>query len=359
MTDDRQASSLEIRPLRTAAERYDVAILGGGLAGLTLAIQLKRQRPDTSVAVLEKREGRAACGLQGGRVHGSCGRPLLRLGRGHGGPSEEEQLVKCGLRFFMPADNNEDITKRVEHGPDRFLPHDNYQIDRGAVREQARHPRPWARCGRASGVPGPGRELRRRPSRGLLHPNGHRRVNQRPLVGRRRRAGQSPEAQARAGKGRRPHHQLRVVPSRRRARHRGFRPRQRGVDGQDVRARHPPVQHQPPAGKGYWVWLIPLSSGPISIGVCADPRVHPFEEISKLDRMVDWLKRHEPRSATRSSPAWATSRTSSGCGISPMGWSASTHPIAGRWSARPAPSPTRSTRLALTSSGSGTSSPAT
>ena len=38
-------------------------------------------------------------------------------------------------------------------------------------------------------------------------------------------------------------------------------------------------------GKGYWVWLIPLSSGPISIGVCADPRVHPFEEISKLDRM--------------------------------------------------------------------------
>ena len=59
MTDDRQASSLEIRPLGPAAERYDVAILGGGLAGLTLAIQLKRQRPDTSVAVLEKRDGPA------------------------------------------------------------------------------------------------------------------------------------------------------------------------------------------------------------------------------------------------------------------------------------------------------------
>src|SRR4051794_41981396 len=57
MTTDRQASSIEMVPLRTAAEHYDVAILGGGLAGLTLAIQLRKQQPDLSVAVLEKREG--------------------------------------------------------------------------------------------------------------------------------------------------------------------------------------------------------------------------------------------------------------------------------------------------------------
>ena len=71
MNKDRQASSLEVRPLRPAAERYDVAILGGGLAGLSLAIQLKRQRPDTSVVVLgEARGAGAAGGLQGRRVHG-------------------------------------------------------------------------------------------------------------------------------------------------------------------------------------------------------------------------------------------------------------------------------------------------
>ena len=33
----------------------DVVILGGGLAGLTLAIQLKRQDPGTRVTVLERR----------------------------------------------------------------------------------------------------------------------------------------------------------------------------------------------------------------------------------------------------------------------------------------------------------------
>ena len=52
---------------------------------------------------------------------------------------EAEQLTKCGLRFFLPAGDNSDITKRVEHGgtlsPARQLP------DRpGAVRERARQP---------------------------------------------------------------------------------------------------------------------------------------------------------------------------------------------------------------------------
>ena len=34
---------------------YDVIILGGGLAGLTLSIQLKRKKPDIKILVLERR----------------------------------------------------------------------------------------------------------------------------------------------------------------------------------------------------------------------------------------------------------------------------------------------------------------
>src|SRR5207237_4072527 len=36
-------------------------------------------------------------------------------------------------------------------------------------------------------------------------------------------------------------------------------------------------------GEGYWVWLIPLVSGPISIGIVADPRFHPYEDINTLE----------------------------------------------------------------------------
>jgi hypothetical protein len=50
-------------------------------------------------------------------------------------------------------------------------------------------------------------------------------------------------------------------------------------------------------GEGYWVWLIPLSTGPISIGVCADPRFHPFDQINTFDRMLEWLRKHEPQLA--------------------------------------------------------------
>jgi hypothetical protein len=50
-------------------------------------------------------------------------------------------------------------------------------------------------------------------------------------------------------------------------------------------------------GEGYWIWLIPLSTGPISIGVCADPRFHRFDEISSFDRLLAWMRRHEPQLA--------------------------------------------------------------
>ena len=38
---------------------YDVVILGGGLAGLTLSIQLKKANPDISILTIERRDGLA------------------------------------------------------------------------------------------------------------------------------------------------------------------------------------------------------------------------------------------------------------------------------------------------------------
>ena len=48
-------------------------------------------------------------------------------------------------------------------------------------------------------------------------------------------------------------------------------------------------------GKGYWMWMIPLSSGSISIGIVADPRFHAMDEMNTLDKSIAWIREHEPQ----------------------------------------------------------------
>jgi hypothetical protein len=47
-------------------------------------------------------------------------------------------------------------------------------------------------------------------------------------------------------------------------------------------------------GKGYWVWLIPLSSGSHSVGIVADPAVHPIASMDSFDKAMDWFKTYQP-----------------------------------------------------------------
>ena len=104
-------------------------------------------------------------------------------------------------------------------------------------------------------------------------------------------------------------------------------------------------------GQGYWVWLIPLASGPISIGVCADPRFHPFERDQHARRPARLVRASTSRSSPRRSSRGATtSRTSSGRGLLLRLEQRLLAATAGRWSARRAASSTRSTRPARTSS---------
>ena len=53
MNDARQVQKQEALA-HVTPDQYDVAILGGGQAGLTLALQLKKIRPATRILVIEK-----------------------------------------------------------------------------------------------------------------------------------------------------------------------------------------------------------------------------------------------------------------------------------------------------------------
>ena len=41
--------------------------------------------------------------------------------------------------------------------------------------------------------------------------------------------------------------------------------------------------------------MIRLKPGPISIGLVADPRFHPFEQINEFPKLLEWFKQHEPQ----------------------------------------------------------------
>src|SRR5688572_1315621 len=129
---NRSASMAEFMPLRLPTGRYDVAVLGGGLAGLTMALQLRRERPEARVLVVDKRpEPAREAAFKVGESSVEIGAWYYREICGMRDHLEERQLRKHGLRFFPHGGDNSDITKRAEFCTPAHHSAYTHQIDRG------------------------------------------------------------------------------------------------------------------------------------------------------------------------------------------------------------------------------------
>ena len=110
----------------------DVLIIGGGLAGLSLALQLHDRCPVLAIRILERRlhplpAASHKVGESTVEIAGSYFGDVL----GFRGYMAEHQLPKFGLRYFYPQGENRDITQRYELGPVAFPAFGTFQIDRG------------------------------------------------------------------------------------------------------------------------------------------------------------------------------------------------------------------------------------
>ena len=51
-------------------------------------------------------------------------------------------------------------------------------------------------------------------------------------------------------------------------------------------------------GQGYWIWMIPLASGHTSIGIVSQEKFHPLHQLFNYDKTYKWLENHEPTLAS-------------------------------------------------------------
>ncbi|WP_084505363.1 NAD(P)/FAD-dependent oxidoreductase [Nocardia harenae] len=279
------------------AERYDVVVCGGGLAGLTLARQLKRTMPDLTVLVLERSGGEIAEGAHKvGEATVEGGAHYFTEQLGLTGYFNKRHLHKLGLRLFF-GDPQGPFEERPELGARRFPRVPSYQVDRGIFERDLRQGMGELGVDLVEQAKVLAVDLGADDADHVVHvevtgESAERKVRARFVVDA---SGRHRLLQRKLGVGAASPHKIGAAWW-----------RFRGEYDVDKMAAATSPTWKPKTqerrwfstnhlmGPGYWVWMIPLSSGNTSIGIVADERPHPFRTYGTQIKARQWLSEHEP-----------------------------------------------------------------
>lgn len=278
---------------------YDVVICGGGLAGLTLARQLKMEIPDVSVAIVD----RLSRPLPESAF--KVGESLVETGSHYLAEKlqlkdylDQHHIRKLGFRFFY-GDARGPFHARPEFGLSEFPMVNSYQLDRGRLENDLRE------FNLRDGVDLLEGCIIKDIQLGRDGEFGHR--------VRYARSSNRQEGELRArwvvdAMGRRRYLQKRLNLTKEHGKKCSavwFRLEGRIDVGDLVPAEVAEWHNRVPGrnrffstnhlmGNGYWVWLIPLSSNTTSVGIVALEEFYSFEEFNTYKRALDWLYKNEP-----------------------------------------------------------------
>lgn len=279
------------------ATDHDVSIVGGGVAALTLALEIHSARPGTRILIVEPNAHPVAeITHTVGESTVEVSAHYLRDRLGLADHLRTSQLRKMGLRMFFSRNGNSDISQRPELGSTTFTAQTTYQIDRGRLENELHR-----RCvsagvdmvsGRVRSVDvgagdgshtlsiQSGDAVASTTARWVVDASGRNRTLSRELDLKRANG-----------------HACNAV---------WFRVAAEIDVGKwtDDAAWHSRLVEGDRAfstnhlmGQGYWVWLIRLASGATSVGIVADPAFHAFDGFNTLARATSWLAEHEPQCA--------------------------------------------------------------
>ena len=282
----------------TEGQVYDVAICGGGLAGLTLARQLKVEQPQRSVVLIDRlARPLPEAAFKVGESTVELGAFYLRETLNLPDYFETHHFRKLGLRFFF-GDAQGPFHERPEFGLSAFPGVSSYQLDRGLLENDLRQFNAEAGVELLEGV---------RVQDVFLAPDGHPHEISLQAIG----SSNPPKIQARwvvdaTGRRRLLQKKLGLTrPGKKQYSSIWFRVNGRLDINDFVSADHRAWHARVPdrlryystnhlMGAGYWIWIIPLSTDFTSVGIVVNEEFHPFDGLNTYERASRWFEIHEP-----------------------------------------------------------------